>query len=436
MSIKLETTLLFVFATAVMGSGVGYSKLWLFHVALVFFVCIYSLKQWQDRCDLLQKPLTKHLVLFTTFFCWYFLSITWSINIAYTLRYLFYLAIGGLFAFLITSYCVTNYHYSRAFGIFKLLSIIAAAIGLLEAFTFFRLPTSPFSDHASLFARKGTNFSELGNDTAVLLKSTPTSFWGNSNNFALAMAMLAPFFMAAKASWKKYCATLVIVILIVMTGSRGAFIALVTGALFHIGMQGHRRLVIYLLAALPVILLAPYAFELVSNSDNRRITEMAGVGDALVAYLLPSEVSSSSIGARSQLIQNGLKALWSSYGIGVGAGGSQAVQEAVGGVFGKYTSMHNFWIEILVDGGVIGFSIFMLLYSSLCIQLLHISRLARAPFFRYHSKSLFVSLVIFFIGCITASSVIYFLPMWILLGMSMALIGLWRRQRINRLVTY
>ena len=58
-----------------------------------------------------------------------------------------------------------------------------------------------------------------------------------------------------------------------------------------------------------------------------------------------------SISIREELARNGINALKNSYGFGVGAGGSVAIQEKLGGVDGRITSMHNFWLEVIVDSG-------------------------------------------------------------------------------------
>lgn len=58
-------------------------------------------------------------------------------------------------------------------------------------------------------------------------------------------------------------------------------------------------------------------------------------------YLFEERTSTDSIGVRQTLIRNGLEALKKSHHIGVGGGGSVAVQENIGGVAGKTFSMHN-----------------------------------------------------------------------------------------------
>ena len=88
------------------------------------------------------------------------------------------------------------------------------------------------------------------------------------------------------------------------------------------------------------------------DSQNPRLSELAGSVEALELFLRGDLDIGGSLEWRRELTENGLKALKNSYGIGLGAGGSTANQERIGPVAGRFTSMHNFWIEILVEGGV------------------------------------------------------------------------------------
>ena len=128
------------------------------------------------------------------------------------------------------------------------------------------------------------------------------------------------------------------------------------------------------------------------------------------------------------MIQNGLDALWDSGGLGVGGGASVAVQEKLGGVAGKLTSMHNFWVEILVDAGVFFFILFMSWYLALCLRLYRIYSHSKEYFFRYHSGALFISMMLFLVAAVSASTVIYLLPMWLMFGLALALISIYKSE--------
>ncbi|QFU01501.1 Teichuronic acid biosynthesis protein TuaE [Halomonas sp. THAF5a] len=429
MKIKFSTVVLFFFASAVFGSGVGYSKLYLFHVALVIFVFSFLCCFVQNgRQSTIIKP-KSHFISFLYFmFFWYALGILWSVEPLYTLRYLFYIAVGISIAFIVSAYAVTRQRYLSLYSVLKYCFLLAIAIAFLESFTSFRLPTSPYSEYAKLFGRDATNFSEIDYSVHELIRSVPTSFWGNPNNFSVAMTLVAPFFLFHRNYLMKIIGMLSILLLIVMAGSRGAFLALVFGFFVFLFIKGWS----YFLSALVVLFLSFSLFvnsiEVLKQSEYKRVAELAWTGDAAYSYLFEQEESTNSIGARQQLIQNGLNALWSSGGIGVGGGGSQYVQERLGGVAGKFTSMHNFWVEILVDAGFVFFSFFMVWYFSLSYNLYKVYKKSFDNFYRYQAGSLFVAMMTFLVSAVSASSVIYLLPMWLMIGMAIALNGLSKKE--------
>ena len=105
------------------------------------------------------------------------------------------------------------------------------------------------------------------------------------------------------------------------------------------------------------------------DSSNPRINELANSIEALQLYFSGEINIGGSLEWRRQLIENGLFAFSNTYGIGLGAGGATANQELIGPVAGRFTSMHNFWIELLVEGGVLIILTFGLWISSMIFQL-------------------------------------------------------------------
>lgn len=431
MTLNLSSLLLFLFATAVLGSGIGYSKLYLFHIALVLFaISFFYYISIHGKQLTLRWPKNGFIYFLYFMFFYYALSILWSIEPLYTLRYLFYLLNGISIVFLINAYANSRQKYLSVFRVLSIFFIIAIIITFLEAFTPFRLPTSPYSDYAALFGRKATDFMEFESTVQALIKSAPTSFWSNPNNLAVAMVLILPFFLMHKKMLVKVVGAFAILIIIAMGGSRGAFLAFVFGLSVYFFIKGlHYWLPMSMVVFVGTLLFANN-IENLKKSDNKRIADLAWTGDVLYTYLFEKEESINSIGSRQLLIQNGLDALWDSGGLGVGGGASQAVQEQVGGVAGKLSSMHNFWAEILVDAGVAFFIFFMIWYIVLTYTLYRVYKKSRDMFYRYHSGALFISMMVFLIAAVSASSVIYFLPMWLMFGSSIALISLYKKERL------
>jgi len=429
MRLSLSKLFLFLLATAVMGPGIGYSKLYLFHVILVVFLVAWFALQIIGRGSILYKPKSTYLYFWYVFFGWYALSIIWSIEPLYTLRYLFYLVIGISLIVLINSYVNSRARYQEVFETLRVVFILAIIIALLEAFTPFRLPTSPYSEYATFFGRKATDFLQFESNVQVLIQSAPTAFWGNPNNLSVAMVMIAPFFLMSKKVKWRWVGLLSIVLIVMMAGSRGAFIALILGIVGYVYIKGFRYILpaVFLGFLLSIALIAN--IDKLKSSEYPRVAELAWTGQVLYTYLFEQEESMNSVGARQLLIQNGLDALWKTNGLGVGGGGSQAVQEKLGGVAGKLSSMHNFWVEVLVDAGVLMFFIFMIWYARLLFELYRVYTLTRDSFFKYHAGSLFLTMMIFLIAAVSASSVIYLLPMWLMFAMAISVVNIYKIEK-------
>ena len=104
------------------------------------------------------------------------------------------------------------------------------------------------------------------------------------------------------------------------------------------------------------------------------------------------------------------------------------MQERLGGVSNHgYLSMHNFWIEILVDAGVLFTLFFLLFYIKITYKLWRIGNHTKEITIKYYSQALSLSLPSFFIAAMSTSTAIYFLPMWLMFGFSIATINNYKR---------
>ena len=124
------------------------------------------------------------------------------------------------------------------------------------------------------------------------------------------------------------------------------------------------------------------------------------------------------------MIKNGLEAFSNTNGLGLGSGGAVANQEIIGPVDGRFTSMHNFWVELLVEGGVLTAIILFIWYVSVVYNLYKSSKKTNSESLKYYSQSLFLSMASFIPAAVAASSTVYFFPMWIMFGLSVSVIHL------------
>ncbi len=435
--------------SSVVGSAVGYSKIWLFHIVFLTYILLCGRSLVNYSWKLVSMPVTGDLLkLLLAFGGWCLLSGAWALNGWYWIRYMGYLVLGGGLLLAVVCCVRTEQAYSKVLGPLKLAFLFALILGLLEAFTPFRWPTSPYSDYAQIFAREAIDYSKFERDAQAVLRTSPTSFWGNSNAFALAMVMVSPYFMLHPRRWYGLLGLTSIFVVVIMTGSRGAMAGYLVGLALCLLCLRYEHMVALFFLALCGIMVAP----LLKNSgysESPRLAQISTLPGDLGRYFAQVKpavppvgdsidvrkesivpITGDSIDVRKGLVRLGIDAFLETKGRGVGAGGSQAVLEA-GQVEGGIGSMHNFWIEVLVDGGVIAILLMCALFILCGAGLRKIIIGSGGDFCREQARILVLSLVIFSVGCVSVSSPIYFLPMWILLGLSVALIEVERRRVVG-----
>jgi len=409
-----------VVVLAAIGLGLSYSKLYLFHIAAAAFFLFWLWKGDLFKGDTIARHIDKY---FYFMILWYVLSIGWSPKLGDTLIYISYILFGII---IIEAVLVASRSIEEQTRLFKALSIafiIELGLSVLEVLRIVRYPISVFSSYASLFGRGATSadLGIFGSAVTEYLMRRPTGFQWNPNDLALLMLMMLPFFIFLKRKLYSRLGVALTLLCIIMSASRGAFIgtAVVVPVCYFIKLKRRRIVVVALIAA--AIGLAPVAFRYVTGLDYRTLTRVASSFEAVstVASGEPTRPT-SSINVRRIYIEKGMAAFAETRGLGVGAGGDRVVLEG--------ESMHNYWVEVLLDGGVLVFAtyVFWLLY--LFFSLLKAYRNSQDDSIKYFAMASAISLIGFAIGCISASSVIYFLPKWILYGFSMATIYNHRRQ--------
>jgi teichuronic acid biosynthesis protein TuaE len=411
-----------VVVLAAIGLGLSYSKLYLFHIAAAAFFLFWLWKGDLFKGDTIARHIDKY---FYFMILWYALSIGWSPKLSDTLIYISYIFFGIVIieAVLVASRSIEN--QTRLFKALSIAFIIELGLSVLEVLRIVRYPISPLSPYAGLFGR-GPESEDLSLYSSLVLEYTmrrPTGFEWNVNNLAVLMLMLLPFFIFLKKRLYSRIGVILSLLCIIMSASRGVFIGtvVVVPACYFIKLRRHRIVVVALIAA--AIGLAPVALRYVTGLDYLGLTRLASSFEAVSTLTSSAGEPTrprSSISLRRTYIEKGMAAFTESKGLGVGAGGDRVVLEG--------ESMHNYWVEVLVDGGILLFATYLFWLLYLFYNLLKVYRNSQEDSIKYYAIASAISLIGFSIGCISASSVIYFLPKWILYGFSIATIYNHRRQ--------
>ncbi len=425
----LKISALSVIFSACLGLGISYGPVYLFHFAGVVFVIVLfrSMLIRTDGTTLKTFLFEQTRVRMSNFLwlmvTWYALTLIWSRDIQLGLYHLFYI-LNGILIVLVFQQAVKNVSDLRKFVLVSgAMVIVEMLICFLTGVFGIQWPISPYSDHVVLFLREPGFAENLPESAIEAIRHTPTGFRWNPNDLAVTMLIVLPFFLFFHKRLVAIAGTLASVAIVFLTGSRGALIGLVFMALAFVFLYLNRRQKLITLGIATVGMLVLFAASPMLKSQYPvKYREISTTGNALKSYLFADHEQvndTSSIAIRQNLVSNGMNAWLNTYGMGVGAGNSVLIQMESDNTHGVF-SMHNFWIEILVEAGIIFFLLWCTWYFLLLRNVFLIGKRHPDVFLRYCSKASSLALIGLVVGLISMSSAIYFFPMWILFGFSFA----------------
>ena len=421
--IQIKKLIFYLISSSFVGVAISYGDFYLFHFFLLIFLLV-SLYQIKENDFLVDYSIFKknYVPTLMIIFIWYMISLFWAPSFELGLKYIFYIFCGIAIMISIIYFSSNIANLDKIFNILSLFIFIEIIIALFESFTPFRMPVSSYSSVAHLFGKESVSFNEFENILASSGFSSPTGFRWNTNDLAICMIISLPFFLCSKTALLKVFGILSITLIVIMSASRAVFLAMLLLYFLYLFLIKKRIGTLTLILIISSVTL--WGMSRLADSNNPRINELANSIEALTLFFSGQLDIGGSIQWRRELVSNGLNAFYGSYGLGIGAGGSVANQEIIGPVAGRFTSMHNFWIEMLVEGGIFIAIIFLFWFTSIIYKLFFISRTSTNERLKYYSESLFLSLTAFIPAAVSASSTIYFFPMWIMYGFAISVIML------------
>ncbi len=406
-------------ASAFIGVGISYGKVYAFHIVLVMALAF----MFMNRKEIKPISLNSFSTIFPLIlFAFFSSSLLWTGDLMNGIKYVVYLFFALSLIYLPSFLIKNTESLIKSLRLIGCLALVEMLIGLLESFSSFRFPISPYSQLIHLFGRKYSIPEGLQLDSIKQLLSTPTGFHWNPNNFATVMVLVLPFFFQCKNRLTKILASFLCSYLIFISNSRTAILALIIVALVSVvnSIELNSKKLLAFLGSGIVILVCILNFTPLGN----KVYEKSHHSIASVkALLFEYHLDNNSIGTRQKLMQNAFTEICENNYLGSGVGSSHLAQIKYGKPHSDVTSIHNFWLEILVDGGLVIFLAYAYWYIILIRDLgkhYENSTLKLKKYARACSASL--------IGCafmaFSCSSLIYFLPFWLLIGTSLLVLKL------------
>jgi O-antigen ligase len=398
-----------VVASALLLYAVSYGKLYLFHVALaLMWAGVFARSG--------PKSIYVERSIFP-FFVWTALGFLWSRHPgALALQCVFFFfGFSVLFAF--DNFVRTEGELRRVFRLMAWIVVAEYAISLLECFGVVRLPTSMFSPWVTYFGREPYDPVTAG--TTYFLEP-PTGFMGNPNNLAFVLNLAFPFILFARQRWLVILGTVVHAVVLLFIQSRIGYFVFVAEVIVGCVMLG--RAGVRYMAVLAVLLVGMGVVFVSRFADVFDLGKTISLLESMQRFIFGGGYENDSIGVRRELLTQAWGKFCSSPVLGIGAGGF-AEEAAVdyGGTL-LISDLHNMWMQILVEGGVIGASAYIWFHGGIIWRTVRLSVAGVPDSVRYYLRSSLLSLCGGVVGVVSMSSAYYVLPFWVSLGFGVAII--------------
>jgi teichuronic acid biosynthesis protein TuaE len=349
---------------------------------------------------------------------WSALSIGWAEEPLAAVRWTSFMAMMGALAIAIAMLCRRRRRARMLLWALLGAFAVACLIAVAEVLTGMHLPTF----------RSGVE--NRGGLIGV------GSLFGNQNNFATFLTLSLPYFAVLPVVFRDVrlralglAGSAVCLTLVLLTGSKSGLASaglVVLGLLLLVGSdRGSRgRLVVAgSIAVLAVALVVPA----VLGGGPLRLDDRTQTKLDFGVLLDQLESGSGSGAVRETLLSDGLAIVADTDGLGVGAGNAEARVRSLA-EFPGVANLHNWWLEVLVNGGVVGFALYLAFFLTLLRGQTRAGRAARDPLVRYMSLAGALALVGWIIGSVGPSTAIHYAPMWIVFGLGMGSLVLARRR--------
>ena len=369
---------------------------------ILFVVYVYFAKK-RILCRLpIGRPNFYSLCFFLGWGVYAIISLLWSPNRSRGMDHIYYLALVTFFAIWFSMFFNRKAHFITAFWCFQIAFFVQSLLGWYEILFrhyFYLTDASKIPEYSS--------------------HRMPVGQMENPNNFAL-MMLLGIFigyicYQCRRTKWEGVFSLIAMInccVLLLKTDSRAALIGLGMGAAFFVIIvlkPKPKYLVILGCAAVVIALLIP--------SIRNNLLSL------FVFNFHANNLNSNSI--RLNLILNGFYILGRTVGFGAGAGGIESWMTSftpypLGGI----TNMHNWWMEVLTEFGVLIFLAYLLFFIKLFRDLYKNMQHTTDPIIKAICMGLLCCMVSFIVGSIGPSSLMPFPWLWVFWAVAIAFQGL------------
>lgn len=388
---------------------IGVINITLLRVALFGLLFYYGLLHLSSRVTPMSDEIKFTMCFFIFWMFYILLTLIWTIDTNNVYKAIYYFGIFVILIYLIIKLLNNNDKLLFMEKVIFNTTIIISFLGLIEYFTGMRFEPSRYNliEYISIL--------EQYNSNAV------TGMFHNENNYSLFLALCLPFILLGliKGNIIKFLLSLITISII----------------LFLVFMNG-AKIILIMIAIQMFIFIILINISIIKKISLLALIFMVSLITAIIDGSVIANFSKISIQLESQsgstfirlnLLKNISYILSETNYLGAGVANFGYYLNPTLNFFG-IVNPHNWWGELASEHGIIIFLLFIILFLWIIRTLYKIYK-ANIEKLQYISLALLISLIGFLIGSMSPSSMFYFWPMWMYLGLALALINVYYTQK-------
>ncbi len=378
---------------------------------LVWLLFFTSLIFTRGRLDISHLKVRPYFYYLAAWLLYSILSLLWALDKGAALREITFLFLAFSVMFFVTYYLSDLDSLRLVYSLWLVMMIVLFPVGFWEIIT---------GHHLSISA--------LAHTSHPVKRFMPSAFFHNPNDFATSLALGLTFTLGFiryhRTVVGRFTGASIFVVglfLLTRTFSRANLLALLAGIafwlLFLINIKDKLKVVVIvgLIAALVWVAFPDIAQSIFGTIQTQLISLVEGVSK-------PS--SQRSMWTRFNLMRNALFFFTNSMGFGVGAGNSVYYMENFS-IYSTYgiSDLHNWWLHILTNYGLLVFLGYLIFYFSLLGNLLRAHRKLSEATEKMFCEVAIVGLVVFSIANMSSSSIMALKPHWLFFAFALAFLN-------------
>jgi teichuronic acid biosynthesis protein TuaE len=397
----------------------SYKNIFLFRSTLYILIILFVIFFIKNRKFRIQKNIKNYqffLIAWLTFSCF---SVAWSIDLNANLKYNYFLT-KNVILILMCIYFLNNFKRIEKMSKFLLLVLfINIIVALVEISTTF---------HFKILNSYYLN---------TWVERAPYTFFDNINDTAGYFTLFMPlsFIILSNTRKKRLLFTIIFTLtsfIVISTSSRVNYIVIILQLIYFIKLflkieKINTAKYIPKIFVSVLILVIVSVFIVIARGEYNVIE--SSLAKELISLKGVLSDKSGSLYIRRQLVIESINILIDSALIGVGAGNIEkhVFNAGISSLEGTY-NLHNWWLELAGNYGIILFMGFIIFYLSILHSLQKIKYDEVYKSYNVYAYSSYISILSFSIVSLGSSSIIQIRYVWILLGIALAIINCYKSE--------